>query len=178
MRALLPLFGSPTMTTTLTVAIAVILLAANFTIINAQQPGQQLTSQPGVIGNRPAATARTTFQSTNDSFRIQVPGGWVIQDVNNTGAALSKEGTLGYGMLAQLCPMEESQQQGAAFSTDASGGSPNSSNNTCSNSCQGAQHVIYIIRYPDLVTRIQPAIMLLHTICRSCRKLDIESSRQ
>jgi hypothetical protein len=46
----------------------------------------------------------TLFQSANDSFSVQVPDGWIIQDVDNTGSASSQEATQGYGILAQLCP--------------------------------------------------------------------------
>src|ERR687898_2333657 len=162
MRARLPLLVSPAMAKALTAAIAVILLASNFTIINAQQQGQQLTSQPGEIENRTTTatattTTATTFQSTNDGFRVQVPQGWIIQDLNNTDSALSEEATQGYEMLAQLCSEGEEQQQqggGAVLSTNASGGSTNST----SNSCQGAQEeVIHIIRYPNVETTIQEA---------------------
>jgi hypothetical protein len=144
----------------LTLAVAFILLAASFTVINAQQPGQQLTSQPSAIENGIAATP--TFQSTDDSFSLRVPRGWVILDMNNTGFALSEETRQGYGMLAQLCPEEEQQQQGAtALSTDTSGSTNNNSGSsrisTSGNSCQGSQEgVMHIIRYPDLQTRIQP----------------------
>src|SRR5829696_8204365 len=95
------------LTATTAIATAVILLASNFTIINAQQ---SLTSQPSATENGTTATA-TTFQSTNDSFSIQVPQGWVIQDLNNTDSASLNESSQGYGMLALLCPEEE--QQGA-----------------------------------------------------------------
>jgi hypothetical protein len=136
------------LTVTIAIAIAVILLASNFTITNAQQ---SLTSQRSAIENG-ITTAATTFQSTNDSFSIQVPDGWVIQDLNNTGSALLNESSQGYGILAQLCPEEE--QQGAPPTNNASGGS---STDSTSNSCQGSEEVIYIIRYPDLDTRIQAA---------------------
>src|SRR5215211_5541700 len=131
-----------TATTAIAIAIAtaVILLASNFTIINAQQ---SLTSQPSAIENG----TTTTFQSTNDSFSIQVPDGWAIQDLNNTGSALLNESSQGYGMLAQLCPEEE--QQGAPLTNNASG---SSSGGTISG-CQGSEEVIYIIRYPDLDSR-------------------------
>jgi hypothetical protein len=89
-----PLLGSPAMTKALTATIAFILLAANFTITNAQPlQQQQLTSPTGEIRNTTTstATAATTFQSTNDSFSIQVPDGWVIQDLNNTSSALLNE---------------------------------------------------------------------------------------
>src|SRR5829696_9419425 len=62
-------------------AIAIILLAANVTMANAQQQ-QQLTSQDSAIERG------TTSRSTRDSFRVQVPQGWVIHDVKNTGSAL------------------------------------------------------------------------------------------
>jgi hypothetical protein len=84
-------------------------------VINAQQQ-QQVTSQPGGTNNGafatatpPLTTALRTFQSTNDSFRVQVPQGWQINDVSNTGPAVLEETRLGYGMLAQLCPEEEIQ---------------------------------------------------------------------
>jgi hypothetical protein len=117
---------------------AVILLAANFTITSAQQ---QSTSRPGEIEN---GTAATTFQSTEDSFRIQVPEGWIIQDVNNTGSALLEEATQGYGVLAQLCPEEEQQAP-----SNVSGGGDTAS-------CQESEEdIIHIIRYPNLDTRSQ-----------------------
>src|SRR6266511_2996270 len=59
-------------------AIVVILSATNLTTIaNAQQ---QPSNQTAAIENG------TLFQSTMDNFRVQVPEGWVIQDVNNTGS--------------------------------------------------------------------------------------------
>jgi PKD repeat protein len=116
------------------VAIAVMLLTSNVTIISAQQ--QQLTSQSEDI------EIRTIAQSTKDNFRVQVPQSWIIQDVNNTGSALVAEVLDGFGILAQLCP-EEEEQQGAALS--------NASGSTNNNSCQGAQEeVIHIVRYPNL----------------------------
>src|SRR5215213_9647650 len=166
------------------IAIAVILLASNFTIINAQQ--QSLTNQPGEIENGATTAAtvptRTTFQSTNDSFSIQVPDGWVIQDANNTGSALLEETTRGYGILAQLCPQEEQQQQQGAALPDASGGSTNNSSSSgisTSNSCQGSEEVIHIIRYPNLDTRIQAASNVSATTTNSNTNMttdDIQSS--
>lgn len=166
MKIASPLWGARSSTamglTVTAIAIAVILLASNFTIINAQQ---SLTSQPGEIENGATTTVATVpttttaFQSTNDSFSIQVPDGWVIHDVNNTGSTLLEETTRGYGILAQLCPEEEEeqqQQQGAAL-PNTNSGSTNSSSISTSNVCQGSEEVIHIIRYPDLDTRIQPA---------------------
>ena len=115
-------------------------------ITNAVDPeGEGVTtiSQPDDI------QSTTLFQSTNDSFRVQVPQGWIIQDVNNTGSALSEEVTQGYGILAQLCPEEEQQQ--APTLPDVGGGGDTFS-------CEESEnYVIHIVRYPDLLTRIQPA---------------------
>jgi PKD repeat protein len=107
------------------------------TIANAQQP---INNQPAVMGNK-------TFQSTTDNFRVQVPSGWVIHDVKNTGVTLLEELLKGYGILAQLCPQEQQQQ----IAPDAGG------SNTLSSSCQGSQvgeDVIQIIRYPNLGARL------------------------
>src|SRR5215212_3008864 len=153
MRKSSPLLVSSVMMTGLTVVIAVILLASNFTIINAQQQ-QQFTSQPGEIENRRTAAGTATtaagraFQSTNDSFSVQVPDGWIIHDVDNAGFTSLEESRQGYVMLAQLCPEEEQQRI-----LSNAGSSTNSSSTSTSNGCQGAQEVIHIIRYPDLRTR-------------------------
>ena len=158
MRVVSPLLVSRSSTarglTVTAIAIAVILLASNFTIINAQQ---SLTSQPGEIENgTTTATVPTTFQSTTDSFGVHVPEGWVIQDLNNTGSVLLEETRQGYGILAQLCPEDQQQQQQqqqpgvATASTNASG---SISDNTLS--CDPSENdVIHIIRYPDLDTRL------------------------
>jgi hypothetical protein len=98
--------------------------------------------------SRPAAIHSTTFfQSTDDGFRVQVPDGWIIDDVDNTGSTLSEESTQGYAMLAQLCPEEEQQEQPTVPSV---GGSADTS------SCQGSENdVIFIVRYHDLDNALQ-----------------------
>jgi hypothetical protein len=100
-------------------------------------------SQPAAIQNT------TSFQSTDDGFSVQVPEGWVIHDVDNTGfVLLEEEATQGYGILAQLCP-EEEQQQPTLPNVD-------SSDDTFSSSCEGSENdVIHIVRYPDLNNRLQ-----------------------
>ncbi len=137
--------------TTTSAVSALILLALNFTITSAQQQQEELpTSQSGEIGNGATATTAATFQSTEDSFRVQVPEGWVIHDVNNTGSTRSEESRQGYGILAQLCPQEEERQQAAALSNVSGRG------NTAR--CQGTEEdIIHIIRYPDLETGLQAA---------------------
>jgi hypothetical protein len=100
--------------------IAVILLAANIHIISAQQPPPT---------NQPAVTQKLTlFQSTEDSFRVQVPRGWVIHDVNNSGFMLLTEVLQGYGVLAQFCPQEQ-QQALRNVGSNVDGGSSSSNNN-------------------------------------------------
>jgi PKD repeat protein len=125
--------------TAVVVAIAIILLAVNFITTYAQQQQQQTqTSQP-------AATQSPTLLSAKDSFRVQLPEGWVIQDMNNTGFTLAAEVLQGYGILAQLCPQEQQQS-----SLPSVGGS-----NRYIGNCQQAQEeVIHIIRYPNLGTRL------------------------
>src|SRR5215208_1705305 len=123
------------------VAIAILLLAANVTMANAQQ--QQRTSQQAAITQNP-----TLFQSARDSFRVQVPHGWVIHDVKNTGSILAAEVLQGYGILAQLCP-EGQQAQPATFSNVSSDGDAN--NRSCQ---QTREELIHIIRYPNLGTRL------------------------
>ena len=139
----------------LTLVIAVILLASNFTVIDAQQQQQgQLTSQPEELGNGITTPAATIFQSANDSFRIQIPDGWIGHDINNSTSAMTEETRLGYGLIAQLCSQEEQQQGAGGISTNTSESTSND-NTSSNNICQGAQEeVIHIIRYPDLDTRL------------------------
>jgi PKD repeat protein len=134
-----PLSFSPAMVLRLTAAIIIILFAANVTIANAQQQQgllqllQLLTSQPATVENGTAETAATTFQSTNDGFRVQVPQGWVIQDINNTESVLSEEETTqGFEVLARLCPDEEElqQQQQAAAAAAAAAATLSTTNST------------------------------------------------
>jgi len=101
--------------------------------------------------SQPAAAIESTtpFQSANDGFSIQVPQGWIIEDVDNTGSALSQETTQGYGILAQLCPEEEQEQPTLANVGDSGGDTF---------SCEGSEsEVVHIIRYHDSDTRLQAA---------------------
>jgi hypothetical protein len=145
---------------TITIAIAIILAASNFTSGVAQQQNQSATNQASVLQNSASATASTAATTSSalsleDSFRVQIPSGWVIQDVKNRGFTLASEVLQGYGILAQLCPAEQEDQQ-----QQTPQGEPNSevNSNMSSNSdggCQGVQkEVIHILRYPNLATRI------------------------
>jgi len=155
MRVPSPFFGFKAKAIALTAAAIVIIhLTVNVTITNAQQPQEQQqlsTSQPTtstVTQNGTTATTRL-FESTKDNFRVQPPEGWVIQDVNNTGFALAAEVTEGYGLLAELCPEEEGQQQGALTNVS-------SSSSICQQQAQ--EKIIHIIRYPNLGARLAIAI--------------------
>jgi PKD repeat protein len=156
-----------------TATIAVILFAANFQITNAdqgqqQQPQQQqqqgeilrlflqqlLTSEPATADNG----TTTTFQSTNDSFRAQVPQGWIIEDRNNTDITLATEVINGYGLVAQFCLAGQQQQQSAQVvntGVNTYNISISPSDNNGSSSCQKAQEVIHVIRYPNLGARLE-----------------------
>ena len=144
-------------------AIVIIHLAANVTITNAQQEQEQqqlLTSQPTISSATQNGTTATTrlLESTNDNFRVQIPEGWVIQDVNNTGFALAAEATQGYGILAQLCPEgeEEGQQQQQQGALTNVSGSSSSISGSCKQQVQG--EIVHIIRYPNLGARLGIAV--------------------
>lgn len=123
-------------------------LPSNIAIIHAQEQGdQQLSRQPSTI------EIITTAESTTDNFRLRVPQGWVIQDVNNTGAVLVSEVLEGIGILAQLCP--EPQQQAASPNEGTNTSSSSSATVSGDNSCRDAQEeVIHIVRYPNLGAKL------------------------
>src|SRR5215218_9109483 len=131
----------------------VVLLAANVTVTNAQQQQEQQqlsTSQPitSQVTQNGTIDTPTLFESTNDSFRVQLPEGWAVQDVNNTGFTLAAEVLEGYGILAQLCPKGEGGQQQGALTNDSS----SSTTSRCQQQAQ--EETIFIIRYPNLGTRL------------------------
>jgi len=130
------------------ILISITFLPSNIAIIHAQEQGdQQVSSQPSTI------EIITTAESTTDNYRLQVPQGWVIQDVNNTGAALVSEVLQGIGILAQLCP--EQQQQAASPNGGTNSSSSSSATISGNNSCRDAQEeVIHIVRYPNLGARL------------------------
>jgi hypothetical protein len=162
MRMPSPFFGFKAKAIAIT-AVAIIMiipLGANVTVTNAQQQEQQQlsTSQPSptspVTQNGTTATARL-FESAKDGFRVQLPEGWVIQDLNNTGFTLAAEVIEGYGILAQLCPAEEEEEEGQQQQQGAL------NNVSSSGSCQQQQaqeEKIHIIRYPNLGARLGIAL--------------------
>ena len=139
---------------TTAIAVALILVASNISLSVAQH-NQSITSQASQIQNSTTATATSFALSTEDSFRVQIPSGWLIQDVKNTGFTLGSEVLQGYGILAQLCPAEQEQQQQQPLQgVTQSDADPNMSSNT-DGSCQGVQEeMIHILRYPNLAARI------------------------
>jgi hypothetical protein len=156
MKILSPLLVSkPTALALTTAAIIVfVLFAANGTSADAQQQQQQQqllnNSQPAeAVAQNATLLIRDTFENRHDSFIVQVPEGWVIHDVNNTGSVLAAEVTQGYGILAQLCPGEEGgqqqQEEEAPNNISTSSGCPQ---------VQQAEEIIHIIRYPNLGARI------------------------
>src|SRR5215211_5601266 len=139
---------SPAMTIVLTaavVAIAVIFLASNITITNAQQQEPLISRPPTAVSQN----GTRLVEDAEDSFRLQVPEGWIIHDVNNTGSILSEESTQGYRILAQLCPQEQQQQRAALPNA---GGNSSRTFNSCD---QSENDIIHIVRYPDLDNRLQ-----------------------
>src|SRR5919106_3633437 len=141
------------LTSAVVFAIAIILLSSNIARINAQQLQQQqpppTISQPPVQVTQNGAT--TLFQSTTDGIRLNVPEGWVVHDVNNTGSTRSEESRQGYGILAQLCPQELQQQQEQQRAAPS-----NVSRRDDTARCHGSEgDIIHIVRYPDLDVRLQ-----------------------
>src|SRR5215216_4295717 len=117
-------------------------------------PGIIRVFSPLLVSSSTASglAVKTIAENTKDSFRVRVPQGWAIHDVNNTGFALVAEVLDGVGILAQLCPEEEQQQLAVLPSA---GGNTSISNNNNSSSCLVAQEeVIHIVRYPNLSPRL------------------------
>jgi PKD repeat protein len=139
------------------VATAIILFTPTIAVINAQQ----LTNQPAKV----TQNGTTLFESAEDSFRLQVPQGWVIHDVNNTGFTLASEVLEGYGILAELCPEEEEegdgggeQQQEQALTNVNSSNINSNSRRSCQQLQQPQEEIIHIVRYPNLDARFQFAL--------------------
>lgn len=66
-----------------------------------QQPQQQLI--PSLVENN-----NNYYQNAMDGFRVQIPEGWVMDDIDNTGlAALALGEQLGFELLAVLCPQDQ-----------------------------------------------------------------------
>jgi hypothetical protein len=103
-----------------TIVVLVLLFGPNIGIASAQQQQQQqLTSIPAVIQNG-------TFQSAADGFRLQVPYGWVVQDIDNLHLPNFRvTNEAGFFILAIICPQLEAAQGTAAemYNCEQSGSS-------------------------------------------------------
>jgi hypothetical protein len=101
-----------------TIVVLILLFGPNIGIASAQQQ-QQLTSIPAVIQNG-------TFQSAADGFRLQVPYGWVVQDIDNLHLPNFRvTNEAGFFILAIICPQQEAVQGTAAemYNCEQSGSS-------------------------------------------------------
>ena len=95
----------------------------------------------------------TKAESTTDNFRLQVPQGWIIQDMNNTGAALVSETLEGFGILAQLCP--EERQEVTPPNEDINISRSTNPFMSDNDSCRDTQEeVIHIVRYSNLGAKL------------------------
>jgi plastocyanin len=85
-----------------------------------------------------------TFQSSVDGIRVQVPSGWVVEDIDNTDRdeqKLSRD--LGWELLATLCPQEQTLPKiGGGY--------------VCSD---GAEDYVNVIRYAELKSRPEFAVL-------------------
>jgi hypothetical protein len=108
-------------------AIAVIVFA-NAEIANAQQQQEEdITTM---------SEGTTMFESIDDGFRVQVPNGWVIEDIDNTNFTLQRaEAELGYALIANICPQEQ------ALSVIGGGGTYD---------CEQPPDNIYMMKFSDL----------------------------
>jgi hypothetical protein len=84
----------------LTTIATALLFAPNIGIAGAQQ-----------LANIPVVIQNGTFQNTEDGFRVRVPDGWVVQDIDNfhlpNFRAANKAGFL---ILAIICPQQDALQ--------------------------------------------------------------------
>jgi hypothetical protein len=89
----------------------VLVFALNVEIVNAQE----LPSIPVVIKNG-------TFENTMDGFRVQVPDGWVVQDIDNQHLPnYLTANEAGFLILAIICPQQEAVQiNGGLYSCEQS----------------------------------------------------------
>jgi hypothetical protein len=138
---------------TSTIAVAMILATSNSTLSVAQQ-NQPITNQASPIQNTATAIATSSAFSTEDSFRVQIPPGWLIWDVKNTGFTLGSEVLQGYGILAQLCPVQQEEQQQQPLQGVPQSDANSNMSSTADSTCQGVQEeVVHILRYPNLAAR-------------------------
>ncbi len=89
---------------------SVVLTLAAILIMNMAAAAFTTTIVDGQQQEDNTTTTTTTFQSIDDGFRLQVPNGWVVQDIDNTNVFWQRyEEQHGLGALAFVCPQEETQ---------------------------------------------------------------------
>ena len=75
----------------------VLVLAVSVGIANAQE-----------LPSIPVAIKNGTFENTVDGFRVQVPDGWVVQDIDNSHLPNFRTANeAGFLILAIICPQQE-----------------------------------------------------------------------
>jgi hypothetical protein len=90
----------------LMLGVILILSMAVFAMASTQQQ-QRLQQQPleSGVGLTDTAPLTTIYQNNADGFRIGVPKGWVVEDIDNTlPLSQDRERQLGFAILAMLCP--------------------------------------------------------------------------
>jgi hypothetical protein len=114
--------------TAIGLAAITVVVFANAEIANAQQEeDDDITT---------ISEGTTTFESIVDGFRLQVPNGWVIEDIDNTNFTLRRaEAELGYALIANICPQEQ------ALSVIGGGGTYD---------CEQPPDNVYMMRFSDL----------------------------
>jgi hypothetical protein len=81
--------------------LAVITVASLLVLIIRMANAQVMPSIPVVIQNG-------TFQNTEDGFRVDVPDGWVVEDIDNVHLpSFRTANEAGFTMLAIICPRQE-----------------------------------------------------------------------
>jgi hypothetical protein len=116
-----------------------------------EEKQEEQTTSPVTTAPVPnAQTGGGTYQITDDedSFRVQIPEGWIIQDIVSNPRLVELEATRAYGELARLCP--EIEQHEAALLNEGGSTTGTSTDDVCIFDLDR----ILIIRYPDLETRL------------------------
>jgi len=92
--------------------IATVLAFASAVVI---ADAQELSSIPVVIENG-------TFENAADGFRVQVPNGWIVQDIDNLHLPnYLTRNEAGFSVLAIICPQQEAMQAiGGLYSCEQS----------------------------------------------------------
>jgi hypothetical protein len=106
------------------------LMIAIFLLGSIPMGNTQIPSNPSIAPHE----SDSKFQSIGDNFSINVPAGWVIQDIDNTDTyTLLEEMMQGSRLLAQMCPKDQAI-----------------AHNEGNYDCEESNENIYIEQYRDL----------------------------